>query len=123
MTASNPSFSYNDNNIFARILRKELPAKIMHEDELTLAFYDINPVAPHHILLIPKGKYCNFLDFTNKAEATEIAHFFVVANKIASKFDCDFRIISNNGTGVGQSVEHFHIHLIAGKKISNLIGD
>ena len=123
MTQSNPSFSYNDNNIFAKIIRNELPAKIIYEDDLTLAFYDINPVAPHHILVIPKGKYCNFLDFTNKAQTEEIANFFLVANRIATNFNCDFRLISNNGAGVGQSVEHFHIHLIAGKKIVNLISE
>ena len=86
MSATKNQFQYCENNVFAKIIRKELPAKVVYEDELTIAFHDINPVAPNHIILIPKGKYCNFLDFTNKATTKEIAHFFLIANKIANNF-------------------------------------
>lgn len=114
---------YDFANVFYKIINRELPAKIVYEDEWIMAFHDINPVSPIHVLIIPKSHYIDFADFTTKASAFEIAHFFQKVNEIAKQMDTnnEFRLITNNGKLVGQEVFHFHVHLIAGKKLNNLI--
>lgn len=113
---------YDSNNIFAKIISGEIPAKKIYEDEHVIAINDINPVAPVHILVIPKGSYLDFADFTNNASADEVAHYFKTINKIAKEQGLEeYRLISNKGAQSGQSVFHFHTHIIGGAKISGLI--
>lgn len=114
--------SYDRNNIFAKILRGEIPCKKVHEDEFVLAFHDIAPNAPTHILVIPKGEYRNFAEFSSKAPAAMLQGFFASVGKIAAQHGIEhYRLISNNGEGAGQSVDHFHMHILAGKKMSALL--
>lgn len=116
--------SYDDSNIFARILRGEIPCDKVYEDDYALAFNDINPHAPVHILVIPKGPYTNIEDFGSNAGAEEIAGFWravslVVKNK--GLVEPGFRIIANTGVNGGQEVPHFHAHILAGKKIGPMV--
>lgn len=114
---------YDFENVFYKIINRELPANIVFEDEWMIAFHDINPVSPVHILVIPKNYYTSFEDFTYKASTFEIAHFFQRVNEIAKKMDAqhEFRLITNNGKSVGQVVFHFHVHFLAKKELSDLI--
>lgn len=113
---------YDKNNIFAKIIRKEIPAEHLYEDEQVIAIKDAYPVAPIHILVIPKGEYSSFHDFTTKASNEEIAHFFKVVNLICSNLQLNkngYRISSNIGEHGMQSVFHMHLHILAGKKLSS----
>jgi diadenosine tetraphosphate (Ap4A) HIT family hydrolase len=108
---------YDKNNIFAKIIRGEVPAKKVFEDEKTLAFYDIHPKAAVHILVIPKGEYLHFSDFCTKASQDKIVHFWKIVSQIADKYTADFggfKLITNNNAGGGQEVPHFHVHIISG---------
>jgi diadenosine tetraphosphate (Ap4A) HIT family hydrolase len=115
---------YDKNNIFARILRKEIPADIIYEDEYALAFHDANPKAPIHILVIPKGEYISFFDFSEKA-APEFAHGFTKAiHHVIKSFDLQkdgFRLLSNHGIHGGQEVPHFHVHIFGGRPLGRMI--
>lgn len=116
--------TYDKNNIFAKILRGEIPASKVYEDNNLLAFNDISRAAPTHILVIPKGEYIDFLDFTTSATPETIANFFKKTNEIAKSLNLEnsgFRIISNNGSDAHQTVKHFHIHILAGKKMGPLL--
>lgn len=116
--------TYNSSNIFAKIIRGELPANIVYQDDKVLAFHDISKAAPTHILVIPKGEYVDFLDFTSSAPADEIANFFKTAGAIARLVGADnsgFRIISNIGSDAHQTVPHFHLHILAGKRLGPLL--
>lgn len=113
---------YNSNNIFAKIIRKELPAKVIFEDKEIIAINDINPIAPVHILVIPKSEHISFHDFA-KQDAVTIGNFFRKVQQIAESQGLDkngYRIIFNHGTDAMQTVEHFHAHIIAGKKLGSL---
>ncbi len=115
---------YDDNNIFARILRGEIPSRKVHEDEWALAFHDINPQAPTHILVIPKGRYCSFADFSASASPEEIAGFIRAVGKIAGDLGLEapgYRILANMGDHGGQEVPHFHVHLFAGRPLGRMI--
>ena len=111
---------YDENNIFAKVLRGEIPCKKVYEDEGVLFFYDINPVASIHVLGIPKVNCVNFADFIKQADSNTITNFFqkieIVVNKLGIS-DSGYRIISNSGTDGGQEVPHFHIHILGGEKI------
>lgn len=115
--------SYDDGNIFAKILRGEIPANKLYEDEHAFAFPDIAPNAPTHVLVIPKGAYADYADFTTRATDAEIAGFFRAVRNVAAQLgvEANFRLITNNGAGVGQSVFHFHMHILAGKKMHALL--
>lgn len=118
--------SYDDNNIFARILRGEIPAKKVYEDDFALAFYDIAGKAPVHVLVIPKGKYVSIVDFGSKASAEEITGFYRAVSKVAGDLgiiDGGFRTIANTGLNGGQEVPHFHLHMLGGKKLGAMISD
>ncbi len=116
--------SYDSNNIFAKILRGEIPAKKLYENEYALAFPDIAPSAPTHVLVIPKGNYERIDDFLNRASDNEIVGFFKAVGAVAKELGVDeYRIISNNGEAVGQTVHHFHVHILGGKKLGKLIAD
>ena len=117
--------AYDNNNIFARILRGEIPCKKAYEDSHVLAFHDIAPKAPVHILVLPKGAYTDMDDFTKHANAEEIAALFRALGQIArdSKIDqSGYRVISNCGMNGGQEVPHLHLHLLGGKAIGRMVG-
>jgi len=115
MTALPPG--YDRNNIFARILRGEAPCTKVYEDEHVLAFNDINPRAPVHVLVVPKGEYVSIADFTEQAPAETIAGFWRAVVRTARQLGVDdgFRIVSNHGPDGGQLVFHFHVHLVGGR--------
>lgn len=115
---------YDDNNIFVRILRGEIPSRRVYEDEWALAFHDINPQAPTHILVIPKGRYCSFADFSAAASGDEIAGFIRAVGKVARDLELEapgYRILANMGDHGGQEVPHLHIHLFAGRSLGRMI--
>jgi len=115
---------YNKDNIFAKIIRGEIPSNKVYEDEKILAFHDISRAAPTHVLVIPKGEYINFADFSAKANPQEISHFFKKIGEIANELgvlESGFRLISNNGSNAHQTVPHFHVHILAGKKMGPLL--
>jgi len=105
--------------LFEKIINREIPADIVYEDEISLAFKDINPQAPIHILIIPK-KPIEKLSDANIEDQALLGHLMLVAGKIAEQLNLDntFRIIINNGAGAGQSVFHLHLHLISGRPLS-----
>lgn len=116
--------TYDPNNIFAKILRGEIPNKTIYEDEFTLAFHDINPQAPVHALVIPKGAYVSIEDFTARASDQEIAALFRSVGKVAEMLDLPkdgWRILSNIGANGGQEVPHLHIHVFGGKRLGPML--
>lgn len=116
--------AYDDNNIFAKILRGDIPCKKIYEDDFALAFHDIQPAAPVHVLVIPKGKYVSITDFGATATPEEIAGFFRAVAKVAEEqglVNDGFRSIANTGLNGGQEVPHFHVHLLGGKKIGPMV--
>lgn len=118
--------AYDDNNVFAKILRGEIPAKKVHEDEFTLAFHDIGAKAPVHVLVIPKGKFVSIVDFGAHADPEEIAGFYRAVVKVATDLgltETGFRTIANTGLNGGQEVPHFHVHLLGGKKLGPMLAD
>lgn len=115
---------YNPNNIFARILRGEIPCNKVYEDDYVLAFLDITPKAPTHILVIPKGAYLDIHDFGANASAEEITGFFRAVSKISIEQNLipdGFRSIANTGLHGGQEVPHFHLHVLGGKHIGPMV--
>jgi len=115
---------YDDANIFARILRGEIPCKRVYEDEWALAFHDINPLAPVHVLAVPKGRYCSFADFSAQASAEEIAGFMRAVGKVARELGLEapgYRLLANVGADSGQEVPHFHVHLFAGRRLGRML--
>ena len=119
-----PTQPYDDNNIFARILRGELPSKAIYEDEHVLAFHDINPLAPTHILVIPKGPYVSWDDFSAKASDAEIAGFIRAVGKIAREADLvepGYRVLANVGVNSGQEVPHLHLHIFGGRPLGPML--
>ncbi len=115
---------YDDSNIFARILRGEIPVKKLYEDDYALAFPDINPQAPTHVLVIPKGAYVSMDDFTAKASPAEIAGLFKAVAAVARQLGVDasgYRILANHGRDAGQEVMHLHIHLFGGGSLGPLL--
>src|ERR1043166_5336293 len=106
--------AYDSNNIFARILRGEIPAKKIYEDSHALAFHDINPQAKLHALVIPKGAYVSWADFSARASDAEIAGFVRAVGKVAKQLgveDSGYRILANHGPDSHQEVPHFHVHI------------
>jgi diadenosine tetraphosphate (Ap4A) HIT family hydrolase len=115
---------YDTNNIFARILRNELPCSKVYEDEWALAFLDINPQAPTHILVIPKGAYVSWDDFTAKANDAEVAGFIRAVGRVAREqglVEPGYRLLANTGTNSMQEVPHLHVHVFAGKPLGRMI--
>ena len=118
---------YDDSNIFAKILRGEIPNKTVYEDEFALAFHDINPQAPVHVLVIPKGRYVTFDHFAADATLEEIADFTRTAGEIcreleiASDIGQGYRAISNAGPHGLQEVPHYHLHILGGRVLGRLV--
>lgn len=118
--------SYDTNNIFARILRGEIPCKKAHETDHSLAFYDIAPQAPVHILVIPKGAYTDMSDFATRASTQEKADYFSAIGHVAEISGLQasgYRVISNCGSNSGQEVPHLHMHLLGGKKLGKMLAE
>ena len=116
--------AYDRNNVFARILRGEIPCKKVFEDEHVLAFHDIHPQAPTHILVIPKGEYVSLDDFSEKASAEEIAALVRALGHLAKEqgvANSGYRILSNTGPAAHQEVPHFHVHLFGGRDLGGML--
>ncbi|MBS0961150.1 histidine triad nucleotide-binding protein [Acetobacter thailandicus] len=112
--------TYEPGNIFARILRGEIPCNKVFENDYVLAFHDISPKAPVHVLIIPKKPYVSFIDFSKTASAEEIAAIMQATGHIAASLDLEesgYRVITNAGHNAGQEVPHFHLHLMGGKAL------
>ena len=115
---------YDSSNIFARILREEIACDKVFETPFALAFNDIEPKAPTHILIIPKGDYCNFHQFHENAPPSLISGFYQAIQSIIQQHQLEqhgYRLITNCGVDGGQIVEHYHVHLLAGKPLGSLI--
>ncbi|MCY7338610.1 MAG: HIT domain-containing protein [Sphingomonas bacterium] len=115
---------YDDGNIFARILRGELPNKTVMESEHSLAFHDINPLAPIHVLVIPKGAYVSWDDFADQASDAEIADLTRMVGKVAVAVGADtqgYRLLSNVGKRAGQEVAHLHVHIFGGAPLGPML--
>ncbi len=116
--------AYDEENIFAKILRDEIPCDRVYEDEYVLAFRDIAPKAPVHILVIPKGAYVSLDDFGARASADEVKGFFAAVSRIADAAgitESGFRAIANTGVNGGQEVPHFHVHLLGGGAVGPMV--
>ena len=116
---------YDANNNFARILRGEIPSRRVYEDEFAVAFHDIAPQAPIHVLVIPRGPYISIADFTAKASDAEIGGFFRAVARVAREQNLEepgYRLLSNMGEDGGQEVPHFHIHLFGGRRMGAMLG-
>lgn len=116
--------AYDDGNIFARILRGEIPAKVLYEDEYALAFYDIHPQAPVHVLAIPKGPYVSLEDFSAHAPAELVTGFFRAVGEVARRLglaEDGYRILANHGGHAGQEVPHFHVHIFGGRPLGPML--
>lgn len=116
--------AYDPDNVFAKILRGEIPCTKVHEDDHTLAFHDIGPQAPIHVLVIPKGAYVSMNDFTATASDAEIGAFFRTIGTVARMLgvgEDGWRMIANTGADGGQEVPHLHVHICAGRKLGRMI--
>ena len=119
--------TYDKNNIFAKILRGEIPCKKIYEDEYVLAFHDINPQKKIHALVIPKGEYIDLDDFSSKASEKEISELIkgitIVAKKLGISIDGGdgYRALVNIGSNGGQEVPHLHFHLFGGEKVGKMV--
>ena len=119
-----PTLPYDDENIFANILRGEIPSTKVYEDEWAYAFEDINPQAEVHTLVIPKGRYVSWDDFSARAEAKEIAGFVRAVGKVARDkglVETGYRMMANIGAHGGQEVAHLHVHLFGGEPLGPMI--
>jgi len=116
--------AYDRNNVFARILRGELPCRKVYEDEHVLAFHDIHPQAPTHIIVIPKGEYVSVDDFSEKASDAELAAFMRAISRLAREAgvsESGYRILANRGPAAHQEVPHFHLHLFGGRDLGPML--
>ena len=115
---------YDPDNIFAKILRGEIPCTKVYEDDHVLAFNDINPLSPTHVLVIPKGAYVSWDDFSERASEAEIAAFVRAAGRIAREaglVEPGYRLLANTGGHSGQEVPHLHLHIFAGRPLGPML--
>ncbi len=116
--------TYDENNIFARILRGEIPSKRVFENEWAVAFHDINPQAPVHVLVIPRGAYRSWADFSAKAPDAEIAGFVRAVGTVARDLGLEapgYRLLANAGIDAHQEVPHLHVHLFGGRPLGPML--
>ena len=116
--------AYDSSNIFARILCGEIPAKKIYEDNFALAFHDIHPQAKIHALVIPKGAYVSWVDFSAKASEAEIAGFVRAVGKVAKQLgveDSGYRLLANHGQDSHQEVPHLHVHVFGGQRLGRML--
>lgn len=119
-----PTQPYDEANIFAKILRGELPCKKVYDDEYALAFHDINPLAPIHILVVPKGPYVSWDDFSERASDAELAGFVRAVGKVAREQQLvvqGYRLLANTGKRSGQEVPHLHVHIFGGQPLGPML--
>ena len=119
-----PTKAYDDDNIFAKILRGEIPSKKVYEDDWALAFHDINPLATVHILVIPKGPYVSWDDFSERASDEELAGFVRAVGKVAREQQLvvqGYRLLANTGKRAGQEVPHLHVHIFGGQPLGPML--
>jgi histidine triad (HIT) family protein len=115
---------YDPNNVFARILRREIPARIVYEDAHALAFHDINPQTPVHVLVIPKGAYRDWPSFAARASDAELAGFVRAVAETARLVGVEasgYRLLSNIGADANQEVPHLHVHIFGGRKLGRMV--
>lgn len=118
------AMAYDDGNVFARILRGDLPCKKVLETEHALAFHDIQPQAPVHVLVIPKGRYVSMDDFSKNAGAAEIEDFFRAVGEVARQMgvvESGYRLLANHGRDGRQEVPHFHVHVFGGRDLGGMV--
>ncbi|HJK87469.1 MAG TPA: HIT domain-containing protein [Candidatus Megaira endosymbiont of Hartmannula sinica] len=111
--------NYNEDNIFARIIKKTLSADIMYEDDIMMIIKDIKPLMKYHYLAICKIPSVDYSDFISKSSSDNIAHFFIKVREFADKRLEGYRLITNNGRGAGQEIFHFHLHILSDDEIKN----
>ena len=119
-----PTAPYDDGNVFAKLLRGEIPSNKVYEDEWALAFHDIAPQAPVHILVIPKGRYLSWDDFSARAPDAEIAGFARAIGRVAREaglVEPGYRVLYNVGRDGGQEVAHLHAHIFGGRGLGRMI--
>jgi len=124
MSATTGLPPYDDTNIFARILRGEIPSRRVHESEHAVAFHDIAPRTPVHVLVIPRGRYVSLADFTAQATEAEIAGFWRAVGQVARELGLEargYRALTNMGAEGGQEVPHFHVHLFGGRPLGAMV--
>ena len=117
--------AYDDDNVFAKILRGEIPCDKIYEDDHALALHDINPQAPSHVLVIPRGKYVSWADFAAGAGDAEIAGFVRAVGRVARQLGLDepgYRILANHGADANQEVPHLHVHIFGGRNLGPMLG-
>ena len=115
---------YDDNNIFARILRGEIPSSRVFENDWAVAFHDINPQAPVHVLVIPRGRWRSWADFAARAGEAEIAGFVRAVGQVAHDLGLEepgYRLLANAGLDAHQEVPHLHVHLFGGKPLGPML--
>ncbi len=115
---------YDKDNVFAKILRGEIPTDAVYEDDYALAFHDISAQAPVHVLVIPKGEYESMDDFSENAPPEELAGFFAAVGKIARDLgvaETGYRLIANHGADSHQEVPHFHVHIMGGRALGPML--
>ncbi|VXC89710.1 histidine triad nucleotide-binding protein [Sphingomonas sp. AX6] len=115
---------YDDDNIFAKILRDEIPSKRVYEDDYAVAFHDINAQAPTHILVIPRGRYVSWDDFTANASDAEISGFIRAVGHVAREaglVEPGYRLLANTGMDAHQEVPHLHVHIFGGRKLGPML--
>jgi histidine triad (HIT) family protein len=116
--------AYDRNNVFAKILRGEIPCRQVYEDDHAVAFHDINPLAPVHVLVIPKGDYMSMDDFASQASADQIAGFFRAVGETARMLGLaktGYRFLANTGVDGRQEVPHFHVHIFGGAPLGRML--
>lgn len=116
--------AYDPNNVFAKILRGEIPCKKAHESRHSLAFHDINPLAPIHVLVIPKGAYADFDDFSARASAEEQADYIKAIGdtaRLVGAAEGGYRLLSNCGVNANQEVPHLHVHIFGGRMLGRML--
>ncbi len=115
---------YDPQNVFAKILRGEIPSKRVFENDYAIAFHDIAPVAPIHVLVIPRGAYISWADFSAKASDAEIAGFVRAVGQVARDLGLEapgYRLLANMGEDSGQEVPHLHVHVFGGRKMGPML--
>lgn len=118
--------AYDPNNVFAKILRHEIPCKPVYEDDFALAFHDIAPKAPVHVLVIPKGPYVSFDDFSRDAPEALVVGYIRAIGLVARSLGLDgdgYRLLANTGLNGGQEVPHLHVHLFGGRPLGKMIAE
>ncbi len=115
---------YDDQNVFAKILRDEIPSRRVYEDDYAVAFYDLSPVAPYHMLVIPRGAYVSWDDFSARASDAEIAGFIRAVGHVAREaglVEPGYRLLANTGLHSGQEIPHLHVHILAGQPLGPML--